>query len=450
MTYKKLTFLLFIFSSLCVNVNAQEEEKFRLDSADNFAEPAGAVHFLRLRKSYSLGSGLAVRSAHGSLILTQSLQTLYSFYSTQKNLSNATSSFEIRRARLTVVGNLFDNKLSTVFRVNFPVNYQSATSGSRTFNNTLQEAYIEYRPSSKHTFNFGLRADYIDSRETRIEGESLGFTERSALSGAFDAIFDYGIRYKGKYKLGGKHILKPYLSLTTGDSRSSLQKNYGGFKYGVRLDYLPFDEFTRGGEYYMEDLQREQKPKLVIGAVASYNDGASSAFGTNGGRYIYGDTFQNVLLPKYTKLGVDYLFKYKGFYSMGALFVTQATVPDDIKGEFRLNGTFNRYSTSQTEEQTKNIVFSRLNLGTAFNMQVGYVFPSDFAMGLRYTQLNSNVQSARFDQYNKFYAMVFTKYLADHNCKFQFQFGYDELNDPILKLTQQGNYYTQLMFTVQL
>ncbi|MFY7965114.1 MAG: hypothetical protein ACOVO1_09475 [Chitinophagaceae bacterium] len=446
--------LLFVATCLliCNALLAQDEERYnKQDSSESFSEPIGAIHFLKLKKSYSFGDGITLRSTNGNFNVSQSLQTLYTFSSAFKNLSNATSGFNIARARLTLVSNLFDKKLSTVMRVNLPANYQSTTTGVRTFNTTLQEAYIEYRPNRKHVFNIGLRADYIDSRETRIEGESLGFVDRSAVSASFDAIFDYGIRYKGNYKLGGNHLLKPYASITTGDSRSALQKNFGGFKYGIRLDYLPFGAFTSGGEFYMDDLQRERKAKLVIGVIASYNDGASSASGTNGGRFIYADTLQqNILLPKYTKLGVDYLFKYKGFYSMGSLFTTQATVPDNIKGEYRLNGTFNTYSTAQTAAQTTNIVLSRLNLGTGLNMQAGYVFPSDFAVGFRFTNLNSNTISANFADYNKFYDLVFSKYLANHNCKIQFQISFDELQNALKTTTQNGIYYTQLMFTVQL
>ena len=99
----------------------------------------------------------------------------------------------------------------------------------------------------------------------------------------------------------------------------------------------------------MDDLAREEKPKLVIGLIYSYNDGATSAFGTNGGRFLYGDSSQNVLLPKYSKLGVDYLFKYNGFYSMASFFATNTIIPNNIKGEFRLNGQFAKYANTQTE-----------------------------------------------------------------------------------------------------
>ncbi len=446
---KKIGFVI-LYLLMCNYVFAQEEARYEIDSSEIFTEPIGSVHVLKLKKSYVLGEGLSLRSANGALNFSQSLQTLYTVNSPNKNLSGANSTFDIARARLTMVANLFDRKMSIVARANFSSNYQSVTSGARSFNTILQEAYFEYRPNRTHTINFGLRADYIDSRETRIEGESLGFINRSAVSSSFDAIFDYGIRYKGTYKLGGKHLLKPYVSITTGDSRSSLQKNFGGFKYGFRLDYLPFDKFNKGGEFFMDDLVREEKPKLVIGVIYSFNDGASSAMGTNGGRFLYGDATQNVLLPKFQKFGVDYMFKYRGFYSMGSCFATQVNLPANVKGEFRLNGTFNTYAATQTEVQTNNIMLNRLNIGSGFNVQGGYVFPSDWAMGVRYTSLNANAFSANFADYTKYYTVVATKYISNHNLKIQFEVGYDELPTLLKTPTQNGNYYSQLMVTVQL
>jgi phosphate-selective porin OprO and OprP len=434
----------------CHTTMAQEEERYEKDTTERFNEPPGSVHVLRLKKSYVLGEGITFRSAQGNLNINQTLQTLFLVNSANKNLSTPTSQFAINRARLNLFANVFDSKLSLSARLNFSSNYKSATTGNRSFNTVLQEANIEYRPNRKHAISMGLRADYIDSRETRIEGESLGFIERSAVSGAFDAIFDYGIRYKGNYSIGGNQLLRPYVSITSGDSRSGLQKNFGGFKYGIRLDYLPFGKFSRGGEFYMDDLYREEKPKLVVGVVYSYNNGATSATGTNGGRWLYGDATQKIILPNYTKFGFDYLFKYNGFYSMGSFVNTQASVPNGIAGEFRLSGTFSPYPTTQTEEQTKNTVFSRLNLGSGFNVQAGYLFASNWAAGLRYSTLNDNSITANFADQNRHYTFVTTKYLSAHNLKLQFEVGYDELKDNLKTATQNGNYYTQLQFTVQL
>ncbi len=437
-----LSFHLFAF--------AQDEERYYADSNIISSSKGDAVHLVKLKKAYKIGDGLTLSSSKGTFNLTQTLQTLYGVNSQNKNLSAPNSEFSVRRARLTLISNLFDNKFSTVFRINYPSNFQSTTTGNRSFNTTLQEAYIEYRPNRMHTLNFGLRADYIDSRETRMQGENLGFINRSAVSEAFDAIFDYGIRYKGNFKLGGKHLIRPYASITTGDSRSALQRNFGGLKYGIRLDYLPFDKFSSGGEFYMDDLVREEKPKLVIGIVYSFNDGQSSVDGNNGGRFLYGDSLRNILLPSFSKFGVDYLFKYRGFYSMGSFFTTQSNVPSNIKGEYRLNGTFLSYATTQTDEQTKNLVRSRLNLGSGINVQAGYLLPSDFGFGLRYTSLNANASAASFANFNKHYTFILNKYLYKHDFKVQLEIGYEELTDVLKTATQNGNYYSQLMFTIQL
>lgn len=448
MQMKKIALLLLGFMLLFNGVKAQLDERYEEPTSEEAVAAEGSVSVLKLKKSYVLGDGLTLKSASGSINMTQSLQTSFLMNTSNADLTRMSSTFNINRARFSFAANLFDKSFSIYGRLNLPADYQSTTGGTRSFNTVLQEAFVEYKPSIVHAFNFGLRADYIDSRETRIEGESLGFINRSAVSGAFDAIFDFGLRYKGNYKLGGKHLLKPYASITTGDSRSSIQKNYGGFKYGIRLDYLPFEKFSKGGESYMEDLAREAKPKLVVGFIYSYNNGMSSTIGTNGGRYLYADSNQKILLPDYTKLATDFLFKYRGFYSMGSFVTTSAKVPEGIQGYFKLNGTYTPYTIS--ENQIKDTVLSRMNIGKGFNIQAGYLFKSNFSFAMRYSTLQSEFNSSKFDDYNKSYTLVFTKYLSGNNLKIQTEIGFDELKSVLKTSTQKGNYYSQIMVTVQL
>ena len=416
---------------------------------DSILASSGNVHLLRLQKSYTLGEGLKVRSSVGNITFNQSLQTLYMITS-PNNFNSTSSEFSINRARLTMKGNIFDKRISISCRVNFPGNYQSNTSGSRTFNPELEEALIQFSPNTTHTFNVGLRADYIDSRELRIEGEDFGFIGRSAASSAFDAVFDYGIRYIGKYKLGGKQLLKPYLSVTTGDGRTGLLKNNGGLKYGIRIDYLPFDDFKAGGESRMEDLEREETPKLAVGVVYSIDKGATSAYGSTGGRYLYGDVNQNVLLPDYSKYIFDYLFKYRGFYSMGSVIATKATVPANIAGAFSLKGVFTPYPSSQTTQQIQNTVLSFLDIGTGYNIQAGYLFKCDWSIGARYSYLNNNVNSAAFAINNRNYSIIATKYLSGNNLKIQAEFDYNELKSNLQSTNNKGTTTCQIMFCVNL
>jgi hypothetical protein len=451
MQIKKIAIFLLGLILMFNGVKAQLDERYEEPSSEESVAAAGSVSVLKLKKSYVLGEGITIKSANGSINLNQSLQTSFLMNTSNSNFTRMSSTFNINRARFSFAANLFDPRFSIYGRLNLPADYQSATGGTRSFNTVLQEAFVEYKPSIAHAFNFGLRADYIDSRETRIEGESLGFINRSAVSGAFDAIFDFGLRYKGNYKLGGKHLLKPYASITTGDSRSSLQKNYGGFKYGIRLDYLPFGKFSKGGESYMDDLAREQKPKLVAGFIYSFNNGISSNIGTNGGRYLYRDSSKNIVLPDYSKSGFDFLFKYKGFYAMGSYFITTAHVPDGVTEKFSLTrNDYIKYDTAITSSQIKDDIKSKLNIGNGFNIQGGYTFPSNWAVACRYATLNEEGVSNNFADYNKSYTLVFTKYLSGNNLKIQTEFGFDEFKSSLKTATQKGNYYSQIMVTVQL
>lgn len=448
---KKKLYTLSIIGLLCCLAlpSKGQDESEEEDLEEEISTQTADFHRLSIKKPYLIGDGITFASGIGQLKISPTLQTLFAASSDYDNISKLQNSFSIPRARISFFGNVFDKKLNLVARINLPSNNQSATTGERSFNSTLQEAYLEYRPNVIHAINMGLRADYIDSRETRFQGENLGFTDRSEVSAAFDAIFNYGLRYKGNYRLGGQ-LVKTYASVTSGDSRSGLQKNYGGFKYGIRVDYLPFGKFTSGGEFYMDDLAVERKPKLVIGGVFSFNDGITSAMGTNGGRWLYANDKGKIILPDYTKWVADYLFKYGGFYSLGSYVASSTSIPNGIAGEFRLNGTFNKYNQTQTAQQTDSLVRSRLNVGTGFNVQAGYILPSSIAIGARFTTLKAHVNSATFADYNRFYDLIVTKYIFNHNLKIQAQIGFNALGKPLQKEDSKGNYHAQLMATIQL
>ena len=197
----------------------------------------------------------------------------------------------------------------------------------------------------------------------------------------------------------------------------------------------------------MEDMVRERKPKLVVGAIYSYSDGISSVKGANGGRYIYGDSNKNKIYPDYIKYGIDYLFKYKGLYSMGSVVKTKAIIPNDIKGEFKLDGTFTTF-TNQTSDQIDSKVLTRLNLGCGYNVQVGYLLPSDISFGMRYSHLDQYQQSANFATINNYYTLTTTKYFASNSFKLQAEVSYQEY--AVATSLATGSYLAQIMLTFEL
>ena len=205
--------------------------------------------------------------------------------------------------------------------------------------------------------------------------------------------------------------------------------------------------FSKGGEFFMDDVVRERTPKLVFGGVFSFNNGISSATGTNGGRYIYGDSTQKILRPGLTKAGVDYMFKYRGFYSLGDYVITSATVPNNVYGEFSTSGDFKPF-TGQTPEQIKNTVMSRINLGAGLNVQAGYMI-NKYALAARYSYLRQDEQSADFATVDKMYSLVVTRYFAGHNLKLNLETGYQQFNKEVTSEEHNGTIYLRTMLTVQ-
>ena len=421
------------------NYNSENKKKSSQNDSNN-------IEIVRIKKNYKIGDGITFISKTSSFNITQSVQLLYNV-ATPDYYDTYSSEYRIRRARMKFSGKTFDDKLYFRLRFDFAGNYQSNTQGKRSFNQVLQDAYLEYKLTTNQKISLGIRADYTDTREIRTEGEVLGFIERSAVVDAFDAIFDYGFRYSATFRVHNKQLIKPYLSITTGEGNTALLQNFAGLKYGIRLDYLPFGNFSKAGEFYTEDMIRENKPKLVVGAIYSYSDGVSSVKGANGGRYIYGDGNLNKLYPNYIKYGIDYLFKYKGLYSMGTFVQTKATVPNGITGEFNLDNTFTPFK-NQTSNDIDNKVLTRLNVGYGYNVQVGYLLPSDISFGMRYSHLNQDQQSANFAANHNYYTVIATKYFAENSFKLQAEASYQEYAVPTI--LSNGNYLAQIMLTFEL
>ena len=109
-------------------------------------------------------------------------------------------------------------------------------------------------------------------------------------------------------------------------------------------------------------------------------------------------------LPDYTKYGIDFMFKYKGFFMLGEYVKSTVTVPGDI------NLRNNAYSDVPLNQQTytsrfrqrvgrttefqditpEQYVRSQMILGDAFNIQMGYLFKNGFSIDGRFTHLNSD------------------------------------------------------------
>lgn len=329
--------------------------------------------------------------------------------------------FRMRRLRLRMGGELLDGKFE--YRLN--ADLSRSTEVADESSGYLLDAWIAYNITKRWSLTLGQRTTSTDSRSLRMGSHTLQFTERSRLISAFATIREFGLFLDGSLRLKNGHYLRPSLALTSGDGLT--RTNFGGLKYGGRIDYLPFGLFNTFGQFRQADLARELTPKLVVGAYYSYNVGVSSRRGRSGGTILYLDEQGNHALPDYIKYGVDAMFKYRGVSVSAEWVMATAKVPTNIAQRVRNDGTVSSDFDVNGVQDVENYVKARMMVGSGFNLQAGYIFPSGWSIDGRYTQLNAEEHSflnnTLFYDRPKYYTVGIGKFF-DRNYSFRIQADY--------------------------
>ena len=365
-------------------------------------------------ESYKFGEGLQFNADRGhSIRLTgyaQPMIDLKNYTDVEENSS--TSRYRIRRLRLRIDGKSKNQK----FGYRFQADLSGTSETGEDTGDYLLDAYVSYAVTDRISILFGQRATYTDNRELFMNSNSLQLVERSRLTSAFSSIREFGLFVTGRLRAGRGSYLRPYFVLTNGDGINVFDKDHGGLKIGGRLDYLPFGLFTNLGQFRQIDVMREQAPKLVLGVHFSHNSGMSSRRGRASGALIYLDENDQESLPDYTKYGIDFLFKYKGFSALGEYIKSTAVVPDDITQRVRNDGSISSSFLVDGMQNIDSYVKGRMMLGQAYNFQMGYLFKSGFSIDTRFTHLNADENSflnnATFYNRPNYYTLGIGKLLA--------------------------------------
>ena len=365
-------------------------------------------------ESYNFGEGLRFNDESGySIRLTgyaQPMIDLKNYTDVEENSS--LSRYRVRRLRLRVDGKSKNQK----FGYRFQADLSGTSETGEDTGDYLLDAYVSYAVTNRISILFGQRATYTDNRELFMNSNSLQLVERSRLTSAFASIREFGLFISGRLRAGKGSYLRPYFVLTNGDGINVFDKDRGGLKIGGRLDYLPFGLFTNLGQFRQIDVMREQAPKLVLGVHFSHNSGMSSRRGRASGAIIYLDENDQESLPDYTKYGIDFLFKYKGFSALGEYIKSTAVVPDDITQRVRNDGSISESFLVDGLQNVDGYVKGRMMLGQAYNIQMGYLFKSGYSVDTRYTHLkadeNSFLNNSTFYNRPNYYTIGVGKLLA--------------------------------------
>ena len=386
--------------------------------------------------SYKFGEGLRFTADEGHKIRISGYVQPYAETKqyTEADANESMNRFRMRRLRLRMDGVLPNERFSYRFQVD--LSGASEVGDSESSNNYLLDAYVSYNITNRIKLSFGQRSTYTDNRELFMSSRTLQLVERSRLTSAFSSIREFGFFAQGNFRTGGGSYLKPYFVLTNGDGSNAFDKDHGGLKVGGRIDFLPFGLFTNLGQFRQADVMRELIPKIVIGVNYSKNNGMSSRRGRESGSILYLNDANEESLPDYTKYGADFMIKYKGFSMLGEYIKTEADVPKDITQRLRNNGSTSTTFDVNGIQDVENYVKGRMMLGTAYNIQLGYLFKNGFSVDGRYTQLeaddNSFLNNGTFYNRPEYYTIGLGKYLArNYGAKIQASYTYVRANPGI-------------------
>ena len=386
--------------------------------------------------SYKFGEGLRFTADEGHKIRISGYVQPYaeSKQYTEADANESMNRFRMRRLRLRMDGVLPDERFSYRFQVD--LSGASEVGDAQSTNNYLLDAYVSYNITNRIKLSFGQRSTYTDNRELFMSSRTLQLVERSRLTSAFSSIREFGFFAQGNFRTGGGSYLKPYFVLTNGDGKNAFDKDHGGLKVGGRIDFLPFGLFTNLGQFRQADVMRELIPKIVVGVNYSKNNGMSSRRGRESGAILYLNDANEESLPDYTKYGADIMIKYKGFSMLGEYIKTEADVPKDITQRVRNNGSTSTTFDVNGSQDVENYVKGRMMLGTAYNIQFGYLFKNGFSVDGRYTQLeaddNSFLNNGTFYNRPEYYTIGLGKYLArNYGTKIQASYTYVKANPGI-------------------
>lgn len=359
--------------------------------------------------TYVTGEGLFIRLGKAESNKFNLLTTVQTGVQVNRFDSVNSNRFSMNLVRVAFNASLLKDKVSMGFITDF-----SATS-------PILEGWIAVSVFNKHgklymgqkQTHTNNRLAMADERFAQTLGQTLagksgdGVVHGGLMQNFVGATREGGLFLETHFKAGGWRFY-PSVSITTGEGQNffGLQNNTG-FKYGGRLDVLPFGDFIKNNAFIAEDIYHESKAKLAIGFAASYNVKASSPMGSETGviQTIYNKSGV-VDFANYGKIVADLIFKHKGFS-----FITEYTNATVRGKELYTNAA----ATNQLIPQAAANLY---NLGTALNVQSAYVTKSGWSVGGRFTQITPEFKTSNsLVREQNWYTFTLNKFLKNNAVK---------------------------------
>ena len=279
--------------------------------------------------------------------------------------SSPESNSLIRRSRLKFKGFAYHPNLTYKLELGF--SNRDISGGSNYTSNSpriIIDASVRWKFNKNLWIQFG-QAKLPGNIERIISSSKLALVDRSILNSKFNIDRDFGLQMRYKFNLSKKFVVKETFAISQGEGRNVSKGNLGGHQYTARIDLLPFGNFKSDGDYSGDDIEREKKPKLLVGVAYDYNNDSVKTRGNTGN---YMETTTGFFKTDIKTLFVNSHFKYMGLSFMG---------------EYANRSSDDAISKNSDGSLTGDIVSD----GSAINFQIGYVTPSNVAITTRFTNI---------------------------------------------------------------
>ncbi len=326
------------------------------------------------------------------------------------------SNFLVRRARLKFDGFAFTPKLK--YKIELGLSNRDISGASKFTSNApryILDAVIKYNFAKNLELWFG-QTKLPGNRERVISSGNLQQVDRSLLNSRFNIDRDLGIQLRHHWNLTNKFVVKEIFSISQGEGRNITTGNLGGHQYTGRVELLPFGNFTSKGDYSGGDLKLEKTPKLALGVVYDFNNNAVKNR-SNQGSYMANDV--GFYQTNISTMFIDAMFKYKGFSLMAEYADRTADDPYAKNSDGSLTG-------------------DEVQVGKGLNLQSGYLFPSNWEISGRYTNIELD-KSVTGKDAEKQYTLGVSKYIVGHKLKLQSD----------ISLLDVANNTNQIMYRLQ-
>ncbi len=304
------------------------------------------------------------------------------------------ANFLVRRARLKFDGFAYSPKLK--YKLELGLSNRDISGASQYTSNApryILDAVIKWNFHENFVLWFG-QTKLPGNRERVISSANLQQVDRSLLNSRFNIDRDLGIQLRHHFNITDRFIIKEALAISQGEGRNITSGNLGGHQYTGRIEFLPFGNFASKGDYKGSDLKREPTPKLAVGVSYDFNNNAVKTRSNQGAYMVNEDGIFHE--TNISTLYVDAMFKYKGISFMAEYADRNA---DDV------------LFTNEDDD------IDAVQIGSAINLQVGYLLKKDWEVSGRYTNIDWDKLTGNANQSQ--YTVGVSKYIIGHKLKVQ-------------------------------